>query len=146
MDGDGQHDPGLISDIISPVKNGEADIVIGSRFMNDSGFKSSAIRLIGIYIISWVLNCITAKKVTDPTSGFCAMNSRAYKYFARNCAEDYPEPEILLHHRDFRIKEVPVVMFRRNRGLSSITPLKSIYYMYKVLFSVFVSIYRKDQV
>lgn len=144
MDGDGQHDPGYIVKMIDSLKNNEADIVIGSRFLGYSEFKSSFIRRIGIAIIATLLSLITKKKVTDPTSGFCAMNRKAYEFFARNCVEDYPEPEILLHHKDFRIKEVPISMVKRNYGESSITFLNSIYYMYKVLFSLLVNIFRKE--
>jgi len=144
IDGDGQHDPVFIKDVLNPVKLERFDIAIGSRFLKESEFKSSFTRIIGIMIISWVLRFLTGKKVTDPTSGFCAMNKKAFRFFATHCAEDYPEPEILIHHRNFRITEVPIALMKRKGGNSSITPLKSVYYMYKVLFSLFVSILRKE--
>lgn len=144
IDGDGQHDAHFIKDILEPVKNNEADIVIGSRFLGDSEFKSSFFRGVGIFIISWFLSVVTKSKITDPTSGFCAMNKKAYKFFAEHCVEDYPEPEILIYHRNFRIKEVSVAMLKRRGGASSITPLKSIFYMYKVIFSLLVSMLRKE--
>lgn len=145
MDGDGQHNSVFINDILFPVKKGWVDIAIGSRFLGNSEFKSSFLRRIGISIISAILTLITKKRFTDPTSGFCAMNKRAYSFFAKSCVEDYPEPEILIHHRNFRITEIPITLMRRERGRSSITPLKSVYYMYKVLFSLFVSILRKER-
>lgn len=144
IDGDGQHDPNFIKDILYPVKGNDIDIAIGSRFLGASEFKSSFFRMAGIKVISGVLSLVTGKKMTDPTSGFCAMNRKAYSFFASNCAEDYPEPEILAHHRDFRIREVPVSMSKRISGVSSIGPLKSIYYMYKVLLSLLLSIFRKE--
>lgn len=144
MDGDGQHDRAFIKAILEPIKSKEVDIVIGSRFLSNSEFTSSPFRLIGIKIISFVLTIITQKKITDPTSGFCAMNKKAFEFFSRNCAEDYPEPEILIYHKEFRIKEVPISISKRIDGVSSITPLKSIYYMVKVLFSLFVHIFRKE--
>lgn len=145
MDGDGQHEARFIRDILTPLKRNEVDIVIGSRFLGDSKFKSSLFRIAGIKIISGVLTLMTGKKITDPTSGFCAMNKRAFTFFARDCVEDYPEPEILLHHKNFRIKEVPISMSKRSNGISSISPLKSIYYMYKILFSLLISIFRKEK-
>lgn len=144
IDGDGQHDPAFIKDVLDPVKQGKFDIVVGSRFLGESEFKSSFMRIIGIMVISWVLRFLTGKKATDPTSGFCAMNKKAFGFFAAHCVEDYPEPEILIHHLNFRITEIPITLMRRKGGCSSITPLKSIYYMYKVLFSLFVSILRKE--
>jgi glycosyltransferase involved in cell wall biosynthesis len=143
MDGDGQHDPVFIKDILDPVKQGKFDIVIGSRFLRNSEFESSLMRVIGIRIIAFFLYYLTGKKVTDPTSGFCAMNRKAFSFFAVHCPEDYPEPEILIHHRNFCITEVPISLSTRKYGYSSITPLKSMYYMYKVLFSIFVSIFKR---
>lgn len=145
MDGDGQHNSAFIQDVLAPVKNNEADIVVGSRFLGNSEFKSSFFRLIGIFIISFILAIITRKKVTDPTSGFCAMNKKAFKFFSKNCPEDYPEPEILMYHREFRFKEVPITINKRCDGISSITPLKSLYYMIKVLFSLFIHIFKKEE-
>lgn len=144
MDGDRQHNPRFIDDILMPVKKDEADIVIGSRFLGKSEFKSSFFRIIGISIISVFLNMITKKNITDPTSGFCAMNRKAFKFFSENCAEDYPEPEIVLQDRDFRTKEIPVEITRRNEGASSITPFMSIYYMAKVLLVLFINIFKRE--
>lgn len=144
IDADGQHEPKFIHDILNPLKNDEADIVIGSRFLGKSEFKSTSCRLIGIKIISFFLSAITKKMVTDSTSGFCAMNKKAFEFFSKNCTDDYPEPEILVYQRRFRIKEVPISITRRKEGISSITPLKSIYYMVKVMLSLFIYIFRKD--
>jgi glycosyltransferase involved in cell wall biosynthesis len=142
MDGDGQHEHTFIAAILAPVKNNETDIAVGSRFLGLSDFKSSFFRVIGISVLSFIISFITRKRVTDPTSGFCAMNKKAYAHFSQNCVEDYPEPEILMHHSAFRIKEVPISIAKRPFGASSITPLKSIYYMVKVLFSLLVGIFR----
>lgn len=144
IDGDGQHDSAFIKSVLNPVKHGKFDIAIGSRFLETSKFKSSFMRIIGITIISRLLTFLTGKKITDPTSGFCAMNKKAFRFFAQHCADDYPEPEIIIHHRNFRITEVPITLMKRRAGFSSITSLKSIYYMYKVIFSIIVSIFRKE--
>lgn len=138
MDADGQHDARFVKDIVAPVKKNEVDVTIGSRFLGKTGFTSSIIRLLGISIISWILKVITKKKVTDPTSGFCAMNKKAFAFFSGNCVDDYPEPEILMYHKEFRITEVPIIIAKRCAGESSISPLKSFYYMFKVIISLFV--------
>ena len=136
MDADGQHCASFIRDLIGPVKAGEIDIAIGSRFLGKSEFRGSLLRVFGIYIISAVLKAVTGKKVTDPTSGFCAMNKKAFLFFANNCADDYPEPQIFLYQKDFKIKEIPISMVKRHSGLSSITAQKSIFYMLKVIIAL----------
>lgn len=144
IDGDGQHSPVFIKDMLQPLEKGEADIVIGSRFLGNSEIKSSRCRLIGIYIISLLLKLLTKKEVTDPTSGFCAMNVKAFNFFSSHSMEDYPEPAILMYHRYFRIKEIPIVISMRDSGTSSITPLKSVYYMCKVILSLCMDFFRKE--
>ena len=125
-----------MTDLINSVKTGEIDIAIGSRFLGKSEFKSSLLRVFGIRIISVVIRGITGNKITDPTSGFCAMNKKAFLFFANNCAEDYPEPQILLYRKDFKIREIPVTMVKRHDGSSSITIQKSIFYMLKVILAL----------
>ena len=142
MDGDGQHDNRYINDLLLPVKTGEVDIAIGSRFLGDANRKTSVPRLLGIKIISFILLIMTHRTVTDPTSGFVAMNRKAFEFFAENCVDDYPEPEIILHHHEFRIREIPINVNKRQGGTSSITPLKSVYYMVKVVFSLVVKLFR----
>jgi glycosyltransferase involved in cell wall biosynthesis len=142
LDGDGQHNPIFINDLLLPLKNDETDIVIGSRFLGNSEFKSTFSRLMGISIIAWFLGLITGRKITDPTSGFCAMNQRALNFFAQNCPEDFPEPEILMYHREFRIKEVPISISKRMEGVSSITTLGSVYYMLKVTLSLSMYLFK----
>jgi glycosyltransferase involved in cell wall biosynthesis len=145
IDGDGQHDAVFIEKILLPIKNGEADISVGSRFLEESKHKTSPLRLIGIKVIALLLYLMTGKKVTDPTSGFCAMDKKAFEFFSENCVEDYPEPQILVYHKEFRIIEIPISVTKREYGASSITPLKSAYYMIKVLLSLILHIFRKGE-
>lgn len=144
VDADGQHVPSYMQDILEPLKSNKADIVIGSRFLGDSKYKSSFFRLIGIRIISIVLSIISKKRITDPTSGFCAMNRKAFMFFSENCPDDYPEPEILIYHKEFRIKEIPISILKRKEGASSITLVKSVYYMIKVLLFLLINIFKKE--
>ncbi len=134
MDGDGQHLPKYISDLIAPIKNGEADAVVGSRFINNEGFQSSAMRRLGIVILSKLIRLLTGMKITDVTSGFRAVNREGIKLFARNYAQDYPEPEALVVSalNGLKTVEVPVMMQERLTGKSSINGFKSAYYMIKV--------------
>ncbi len=134
MDGDGQHMPKYIADIIAPIERGEADAVVGSRFINNEGFQSSFMRRLGIVILSAMIKILTGMRITDVTSGFRAVNREGIKLFARNYAQDYPEPEALVvsARNGLKTVEVPVVMKERLGGESSINGFKGAYYMIKV--------------
>ncbi|MFD5021815.1 glycosyltransferase family 2 protein [Paenibacillus sp. NPDC058367] len=148
IDGDGQHDPSYIKDLIAPILDGKCDFVIGSRFINKEGFQSSITRRLGIFYFAGLLKMLTKQKVTDPTSGFRACNKRIINYFAENYPVDYPEPESImaLSRNGYSILEVPVKMRERNGGVSSIKALKSVYYMIKVTLAIIIDFTRKQQV
>ena len=142
FDGDGQHDVTYVPKIIEPILKGEANMVIGSRFIDktSSEFKSSKSRRIGINLISFFIRKVTKKKIYDTTSGFRAVDKSLIEYFSKNYPVEYPEPvsttEIL--KEGFSIKEVPVSMNKREEGVSSIRTWKSIYYMINVILSILV--------
>lgn len=134
MDGDGQHDCSYIYKLIEPIIADQADMVIGSRFINKEGFQSSFTRRMGINFLSFVIRCCCGLTVKDTTSGFRAVNKKLIKLFVEDYAQDYPEPEAIVSAaiNNARILEVPVVMHERSGGKSSISTIKSIYYMIKV--------------
>lgn len=140
MDGDGQHDPKYLADVICPVANGTLDMSIGSRFVTKEGFQSSFMRRLGINIISTLIIVLSGKKVKDVTSGFRACNKELIAFFASYYADDFPEPEAILAcvTSGYRVGEVPVIMDERQGGVSSIRSLKSAYYMLKVCLSLIV--------
>ncbi|MFI3307224.1 MAG: glycosyltransferase family 2 protein [Mycoplasmatota bacterium] len=149
FDGDGQHDASYIENIIKPIKEGESDFVIGSRFIDKSSseFQSSSTRRVGIKLISSLIKFFTRKKIYDPTSGFRAANKNIIKKFAKYYPAEYPEPEssVYLLKNKFKILEVPVSMNERSGGKSSIHSWKSVYYMINVSISIFIeSIKRGD--
>ena len=145
VDGDGQHDPTELVKIFAPVTEGLADIAVGSRFLAGDGFKSTPMRRLGISLFSRVLSSLTGERLTDPTSGFRAANKRIIRLFAEEYPEDYPEVEslFLAHLAGLRIAERPVLMKARTGGRSSITPVRSAYYMIKVMMVLFIWIVRK---
>jgi glycosyltransferase involved in cell wall biosynthesis len=145
VDGDGQHDPAELGKILTPVQNGEADVVVGSRFMDGEGFKSTPMRRLGIGMFSKVLSVLTGEPVSDPTSGFRAAGRKAVGLFAGEYPEDYPEVEslFLAHLAGLKLRETPVLMRPRGGGRSSITPVRSAYYMVKVMMVLFLWIVRK---
>lgn len=141
MDGDGQHLPAYLDAIIEPVEDGEADYVVGSRFITKEGFQSSALRRFGIDFLSLWLKMLTGVRVKDVTSGFRAVDRRCIELFAKEYAQDYPEPEALIcaAMHGVRIREVPVRMKERSGGTSSISGLKSAYYMIKVTLALAIA-------
>jgi glycosyltransferase involved in cell wall biosynthesis len=144
-DGDGQHIPSELSKVLAPVLAGEADIAVGSRFAGGQGYRSSATRRIGIRLLALIVSAIAKQRVTDTTSGFQALNRRALELFAADYPHDYPEVEgmVMTIRHQLRLREVPVQMREREHGSSSITALRSIYYMAKVLVALFVGLFRR---
>jgi glycosyltransferase involved in cell wall biosynthesis len=149
VDGDGQHDPSQLDRVLAPVLSGEADIVVGSRFVADSdGYRSSRTRRLGIRLLAQVVSRIVGQRVTDTTSGFQALNRHGIALFARDYPHDYPEVEatVMVFRHRLRLVEVPVTMRERGGGRSSITSLRSVYYMVKVLLAIFVGLFRRNVV
>jgi glycosyltransferase involved in cell wall biosynthesis len=146
VDGDGQHDPSQLGLLLDPVLSDEADIVVGSRFLGRNGYKSSRPRRAGITILAKVISLLVGRRVTDPTSGFQALNRHAIALFAADYPHDIPEVEavLLLHKHRLRMAEVQVEMRERAGGRSSISALFAIYYMVKVLLALFVGLFRKN--
>ena len=151
FDGDGQHDASYLDRLIEPIERGEADFVIGSRFIEKEGFQTSRFRRIGINVFRALIHLLTGQSVTDATSGFRAADRDAIEFLSEHYATDYPEPEsvVALIRNDFRLMDVPVVMRERLGGKSSINAPRSAYYMFKVILAVIISrmkpkISRKD--
>lgn len=142
MDGDGQHDPKFFKNLIEILKKGDADIVIGSRFIEKNGFQSTVLRRLGIQFLSTLVKLVSGVKVKDVTSGYRAVNRRFIEIYSKEYAQDYPEPEAIVNASMYNAKilEYPVIMFERLGGESSISLFKSIYYMIKV--SLAIVIYR----
>lgn len=149
VDGDGQHDPRYLADLLAPVLSGETDISVGSRFINPYvGYRSSFVRRIGINFFARLISALTRYRVTDPTSGFRAFNRKAIAVFAEDYPVDYPEPEsiVLAQRYGLRLREVPVQMRERGCGLSSIRYLKTLYYMTKVTVAILLDMIKKKVV
>ena len=140
IDGDGQHDVRFVKDMVKLIEDKQADVVIGSRFIDKEGFQSSQARRIGIRILSVLIRLMCGAKVKDVTSGFRAVNRRFIELFAENYPDDYPEPEVIVTAKlhGAVINEVPVVMRERTTGKSSINLKRSIYYMIKVSLAIII--------
>lgn len=142
FDGDGQHDINCVEKICKPLIDGQADMCIGTRYLDKSSseFQSTFMRRLGANIISICIAIFCKKRITDPTSGFRAANRAVIKKFAENYPTEYPEPEstVSLLINGYKVKEVPVSMNERSGGVSSIRFIKTADYMIKVLLSIVV--------
>jgi glycosyltransferase involved in cell wall biosynthesis len=150
VDGDGQHDPKEIGRLVDAMRaDYTVDMVCGSRFLSaDETYPAPISRRTGIHLFAFIVSRLVGQRVSDPTSGFRLHNRRAIALFARDYPHDYPEVEavLMLHVHRLRMREVPVRMFQRGGGSSSISSGKSLYYMVKVLLAIFVGLARRRPV
>jgi glycosyltransferase involved in cell wall biosynthesis len=147
VDGDGQHDARDIPQVYQALRSTGCEMVIGSRYLNGNGGSTSWLRAAGIRFFRAVLRPILGRRVHDPTSGFVGVNRSALGVFSRSFPLEYPEIEalVVLQRRRFRFVEVPCRMLPRRTGRSSITPVKSIYYIVHVLLGVFVNVLKYER-
>lgn len=144
VDGDGQHDPRYIADLLAPLRDGRADMVVGSRFLGHGMYQPSLTRAIGIRFFSRLVGLVTGCWFTDTTSGFHACTADVAGFLASHMPTDYPEIEglILLTQAGFRVREVPVAMRERRSGTSSIGRVRALYYVAKVTVSILIGLLR----
>jgi glycosyltransferase involved in cell wall biosynthesis len=144
VDGDGQHDATEIPKLLEPLSQAKADLVLGSRSLGPPSYRVPPSRRVGMRIFSATVSMITRQQLLDTTSGFRAAGKEAIAYLAENYPRDYPEVEalVLLRRAGFRIVEVFCRFRERAGGQSSITPLRSIYYVIKVHLAIIAGLFR----
>lgn len=140
FDGDGQHDAKYLNEMAETLVKEQADMVIGSRFIEKEGFQSSFTRRLGIRYFTFLIKILTGQKITDPTSGYRMCNRKIIELFAGNYPKDYPEPETTtwILRKKLKVLEIPVIMRAREEGVSSISLKKSFYYMFKVSMAIII--------
>jgi len=147
LDADGQHDPSAIPELLAPVLAGQTDVVIGSRFLGQMSYHAGWLKRAGMSVFASIASRFTHRTVTDPTSGFQALNRGALCFFARdNYPSDFPDADTLLtlHYAGFRVVEVPVNIRGRLSGVSMHTSWKVIYYIFKMFLSIFIILLRQQ--
>lgn len=149
FDGDGQHDVNYVADICKPIIEGQANMVIGTRYLDktSSEFQSTFMRRLGSNIISLFIKMCTKKKITDPTSGFRAVDKSIIEEFAKEYPTEYPEPEstVCMLCKNYKVLEIPVSMNERQGGTSSIRLWKSADYMIKVCLAIILDSMKKEK-
>lgn len=148
IDGDGQHDAHEAAKLIERVEHGECDVAIGSRFVEKTSYRAPLGRRLGIATFAMVNRLILHRRIEDCTSGFRAFNRSAIEFLSEDYPHDFPEPEsiITLCRNGFRVIEVPVQMHPRAAGRSSITLVRSFYYMAKVLLAIAIGATRRRRI
>ena len=144
VDGDGQHNPADIEKLLQAMDQGDYDMVSGSRFLEPNGYPARTMRRYGSLIFSWILWPILGKRMTDPTSGFVAVNRRALETFSRSFPLEYPEIEalVVLKRKALKFSEVPAKMFPRRSGHSTINSWTAAYYITLVQISLLSDVSR----
>jgi glycosyltransferase involved in cell wall biosynthesis len=145
LDGDGQHDPLFIGEVLDPVLSGKADISIGSRYHVNGGSRPVFVRNLGIRFFSWLTSALTSQKIGDCSSGFRALNRRAYEFFAEQYPVDFPDAEALViaSRAGLKIVETPVKFRDRSSGRSSLQLWRMVYYPFKESFSILMLMTKK---
>jgi glycosyltransferase involved in cell wall biosynthesis len=148
IDGDGQHDPSFIPRLLEPVVSGATDVALGSRFLTGESYLPSRPRRIGMALFRRVVSCITGHPITDSTSGYQAFNRGVIRFFTGDVFPcDYPDADMLitLHLAGFSIREIPVRMYANAQGKSMHGGLNSLYYLFKMFLSIFVTVLRSHR-
>ncbi|MBT9169686.1 MAG: Undecaprenyl-phosphate mannosyltransferase [Actinobacteria bacterium] len=148
IDGDGQHDPSYINALLKEVFDGTVDVAIGSRFLGKSAYRAPLLRKLGMFLFGIIASVLIGQRVTDPTSGFQALNSKVLRFFAQEVYPvDYPDADVLvlLHYARFKIREMPVRMYE-NVDKSMHKGLKSFYYVFKMVLSILVTMLSKRHI
>ncbi len=146
IDADGQHDPADLPRLLAEARKQDANMIIGSRYVAKTGYQSSRSRRIGMIVLSGFVQLAVGYPVKDTTSGYRVADRRVIQLFREYYPLDYPEVEalVLLHRHHIKVREVPVEMHARQAGQSSITMLKSVYYMFKVTLAIGLEVLRKQ--
>jgi hypothetical protein len=149
FDADGQHDVRAVTALVAECERADLDLCIGSRFLGPpaEGFRSTLWRRLGIRFLARLISFLGGTRITDPTSGLRCAGVRAWMDFADQYPDDYPEPESLYWciRNKLRVGEIPVVMYERAAGTSSIRTLKAIYYMVKVTLAILIDVLRPKE-
>lgn len=145
FDGDGQHDAKYLQQMRDHMIEHKQNMLIGSRYIEKEGFQSSGLRRFGIRFFSVLIKILTGTKITDPTSGMRMVDREVIEIYAESYPKDYPEPEsvVAILNQKKKVGEYPVIMRERMEGVSSISPMRSVYYMIKVTLAILVEMLRK---
>lgn len=149
FDADGQHDPRDLISIIEEINRGEAEIVMGSRYIADTGYSAGKLKMAAVLFFRWLIFRLTKVKVSDPTTGLRGISHPVFHYYAGSgrFPADFPDADMLIHMilRKYRIKEIPAHMHERRSGVSMHAGIKPLFYMAKIMLSILLVLIRNKR-
>lgn len=144
IDADGQHSPQDVTTLLAALSEGDADIVIGSRYKGDASFQPGLAKGFVIRFFRKIIFWIGKQNVSDPTSGLRALNRAAFSYYSQSAQfpADYPDADFLIDAclRGWKIKEVGISNQKRTSGRSMHSGLRPFVYLLKVSMSIMVNL------
>ena len=147
LDSDGQHDPVGIPVLLEKVCANECDVCIGSRFLEGKPYPIPPFRRMGMMVFRRIASWLIGQTITDPTSGFQAMNAKVIAFYCRDSYPvDYPDTDVLvmLHRHGFRIAERPVLMHANAEGRSIHGGMRPFYYLFKMSLTIPLNLLRRE--
>jgi glycosyltransferase involved in cell wall biosynthesis len=149
FDSDGQHDPDDLNIIMEKLREGTADVVIGSRFLGDPKFYPGAAKMTAITLFRILIRLCAKTKITDPTSGLRGMSRNVFGFYSvrDRFPSDYPDANTVIQMllNSFTVCEVPIHSKERNAGVSMHSGIRPFLYMLKILISI-VSVVLNHQI
>lgn len=133
LDADGQHDTSNIEPMLKEIEKNENDIILGSRFLKDSNcYKTDLLHMLGYKYFSALVKLLTGTTIKDTSTGFQALNKKAYSYCIKHFDTKYPDANYIVHMllHGFKIKEIPVTMYQRISGTSMHSGIPVKYMLY----------------
>jgi len=138
MDADGQHEVAMLPRLVEALDDG-VDVALGSRYLQGSPPPTSLMRRVGTALFRWIATIGTGQPITDPTSGFQGLSSKALQAVTHDgFPEDFPDTDvlILLARQGLELREVPVRMHQPTGGVSMHRGVRIAYYGYKMLITL----------
>lgn len=150
IDADGQHNPKYAQQLIDVLETQRADMVIGSRFIASTAYRSSILRRFGIHLFSFLIKLVTGRRIYDSTSGYRAYGRRAIEFLSQRYPTDFPEPEsiVMLLQHNFKVLEMPVEMGQRTAGHSVVAhdvSFKAGYFVLSNAIAILVSSLKRKE-
>jgi glycosyltransferase involved in cell wall biosynthesis len=125
IDSDGSHRPEELSEVLAPVLQNKADLVIGSRYMNHKKVGARKLNAFGVRLFNKFIQLLTGVAITDSQSGYRAMTQEVLKSQKLKSGTYEIESEMLVKtaKKKFRVTEVPISFEQRTYGRSGVDPM-----------------------
>jgi glycosyltransferase involved in cell wall biosynthesis len=143
VDSDGSHRPEELPSLLTPILQDKADLVIGSRYLNQKPVAAKKLNAIGVRLFNLLIKVFTRADVSDSQSGYRVMKSAVLRNMGLKSGGYEIESEMLVKtaRQGFRVREVPISFEQRTYGTSRLDPMVD---GFKILLSI-VSAYMRGE-